>query len=223
MKRKARKALLLTIGLIGGYLMVGIILHHYVFPMSEPDYSNYFVTGDRFVSKSEGFEQTVLSQRDGWIHLRLEVQPYAPGPPEHLHTGFAETFSIRSGTLSLMVNGEKRTLKPGELLTIPPGTPHRPFNETDQVVVVEDVENERSVTEKFGYQLSQIYPFVDNMGSSPSTLSMLLQFAVYGDGFDAWMADGPPVAVQRAMRYVMAPTARLLGYKNYYDEFRIKR
>lgn len=222
MKLKVSAAVLLTVGVIAGYLLVGIVLHHYVFPLSEPDYSNYFRAGDRFVSKSEGFDQTVLSTRDGWIHLRLEVQPYAAGPPEHIHTAFEETFSVKSGTLSLLVNGEKRTLKPGELLTIPAGTPHKPFNETDQVVVVEDAGNEKTLTAKFGYQLSQIYPFVDNMGSSPSTLSIMMQFAVYGDGFDAWMIDGPPVAVQRATRYVLAPTARLLGYKNYYEEFRIK-
>jgi hypothetical protein len=50
-----------------------------------------------------------------------------------------------------------------------------------------------------------------------------MQLSVYGDDADSWIAAGPPLGVQKAMRIVMAPTARLLGYKNYYEEYRPPR
>jgi hypothetical protein len=62
---------------------------------------------------------------------------------------------------------------------------------------------------------------MDSLGENPSELSMLLQLSVYGSEMDAWLADGPPVSVQKAMRFLLAPTARLLGYRNYYEEYRV--
>jgi hypothetical protein len=77
------------------------------------------------------------------------------------------------------------------------------------------------LTVEFAYHLSQLYRVVDGMGGNPSALAMIMQFAVYGTEMDAYMADGPPIIVQKAMRSLLAPTARLLGYKSYYEEYRM--
>jgi hypothetical protein len=61
---------------------------------------------------------------------------------------------------------------------------------------------------------------VDKFGGQPSPLQMMMQFAVYGSEADAYVADGPPLAVQRVMRTLLRPTARLLGYKYYYPEYK---
>ena len=208
--------------LIVGYFGIGIILNSYIFPEKKPDLANYFQPGDVLHSKSEGFDQTIISVKDGWVHSSLIIQPKAPGPPEHIHTNLVEVFVVKEGTLSMMVNGEKKTLKAGESITIPVGTSHRPFNETDQPVIVENEGSEKDLTVEFAYHLSQLYRVVDGAGGNPSAFSMILQFAVYGTEMDAYLADGPPIFVQKAMRFLLAPTARLLGYKSYYEEYRIK-
>ena len=95
-----------------------------------PDYDNYFQPGDRLFSRYEGFDQTIIAIKDGWQNTRLEVAPGAAGPPEHMHESFEERFTVKSGTLSILVNGEKRTVRAGETLAIPPKTRHKPFNET---------------------------------------------------------------------------------------------
>lgn len=215
-----------TIGYIGlglvVYLLGGIVIDRYLFPLSPPDLANFFQPGDRLVSRFEGFDQTILSVNEGWLHTRLVAKPHAVGPPEHYHENFTETFTVKSGTLSIMFNGEKRTLRAGETITIPPMTRHKPFNETDEAVIIES-DDPRSLPVEFGYILTQLYGFMDEFPDGPSTPQMLMQLSVYGNFADSWIADGPPLPVQKAMRVAMAPTARLVGYKYYYEGYGPKR
>ncbi len=153
-----------------------------------------------------------------WIHTRLEVRPNAAGPPEHFHERFAENFTVKSGTLSILINGEKRTLRAGESISIPPMTRHKPFNETNETVVVESADP-KTLPVKFGYFLSQVYGLMDSYPEGPGTLQIVMQLSMYGDDADSWIADGPPLGVQKAMRVVMEPTARLLGYRDHYEEY----
>ena len=208
-----------AIGLVGLYIIFSIVIAEYVFPAATPDYANYFKPGDKLVSRFEGFDQTVISINGDWMNTRLEVAPGAAGPPEHFHSDFEERFTVKSGTLSILVNGEKKTLKAGESLSIPPMTRHKPFNETNEpVVVVGDRPNILPV--KFGYALSQLYGFMDQYPNGPSTRQILLQLSVYGNDADTWIADGPSLNMQKAIRVIMAPTARMLGYKTYYGEYK---
>ena len=204
------------------YLVAGIIVHNFVWPPAKPELSNYFRPGDKVVSRFEGFDQTVLGVSDGYLHTRLEVKPHAAGPPEHFHENFAETFTVKSGTLSILFNGEKRTLRAGETLLVPPMTRHKPFNEMGEIVIVES-EDPRAIPVEFGFILTQLYGFMDQFPNGPSTPQMLMQLSVYGDDADSYIADGPSLGMQKAMRVVMAPTARLMGYKYYNEEFRPKR
>ena len=207
------------VGLVGLYLIFGIVLDTYVFPAPPLNYANYFKPGDKLESRFEGFDQTIFNVNGDWLQTRLEIRPHAAGPPEHFHEGFAETFAVKSGTLSVLVAGQKKTVRAGETVTVPPMTPHRPFNETDEIVVIESTDP-RSIPTKFGYVLSQLYGFMDTFENGPSTRQIVLQLSTYGDDADTWIANGPSLSMQKAMRVVLAPTARLLGYKNYYPQFR---
>jgi len=210
-----------AIGIIGLYLIFGIVINEYVFPAATPDYANYFLPGDKLVSKYEGFDQAILGIKNGYLHTRLVVAPNAAGPPEHFHENFTETFTVKNGTLSMLVNGEKRILKAGETISVPPMTKHKPFNETAEPVLVES-DDEKTLPVEFGYHLSQLYGVMDSYPNGISVPQMMMQFAVYGTEADSYIADGPSLGTQKAMRVIMAPTARLLGYKNYYEEYKPK-
>ncbi len=210
---------LLTVAAI--YIAGGTILSDYVFPQPKVDLSNYFRPGDKLFSKTEGFDQTVLAVDENHLHTRLEILPHAAGPPEHFHEAFEEKFTVKSGTLSILVGGEKRTLAAGETISIPPMTRHKPFNETAETVVVES-DDPKTLPLQFGYFLSQMYGFMDTYPNGPGIPQMLLQLSVYGNNADSWIADGPPLPVQKAMRVIMAPTARLMGYTNYYERHSIR-
>ncbi len=217
-----KRMLIIVPALIVTYFVFGLYLDSVFIRPAKADLTNYFQPGDRLVSRFEGFEQTVLSARDGYIHTRLVVRPHAAGPPEHFHENFSETFTVKSGTLSVLIDGEKRTLRAGETLTIPPMTRHKPFNESDETVIVEG-EDPKTVPVEFGFVLTQLYGFMDEFENGPSVPQMLMQLSVYGSDADSYLADGPPIAVQKAMRSAMAPTARLLGYKTHYEQYRPQR
>lgn len=217
-----KRAILVLLAVGAIYFLGGTILNDYIFPQPKSDLSNYFRPGDKLFSKTEGFDQTILAVDEHWLHTRLEVLPNSAGPPEHFHEAFEEKFTVKSGTLSILVNGEKRTLKAGETIAIPPMTRHKPFNETAESVVVES-EDPKTLPLQFGYFLSQMYGFMDTFPNGPGVPDMLLQLSVYGNNADSWIADGPPLPVQKAMRVLMAPTARLMGYKNNYPEYKPKR
>lgn len=209
------------LGLIIAYFVLSIILDGVFSRPTQVDLADYFRPGDKFSSKFEGFDQTVLGVKDGWVHTRLEVAPFAAGPPEHAHQQFTETFTVKRGTLSILINGEKRVLKAGETISIPPMTAHKPFNETNETVVVES-DDEKTLPIEFAYHLTQMYGFMDRYPDGPPLVPMLLQLSVYGDDFDSKIV-GPPIAAQRLISNAIAPTARLIGYSNYYEEYKPKR
>ncbi|MDI1242428.1 MAG: cupin domain-containing protein [bacterium] len=212
---------LVTVIIVSLYFGGGYVIHS-LFPEKQPDLNGYFKPGDRLVSRYEGFDQTALAVDGEWLHTRLEVAPLAGGPPEHFHEHFAETFTVKSGTLSILVDGEKKTLKAGESITIPPMTRHKPFNETNETVIVES-DDPKTIPMKFAYILSQLYGFMDTYPAGPSVPEMVMQLSTYGNEADSWLADGPPLSVQKAMRVALAPTARLMGYSNHYEQFGPKR
>ncbi len=154
--------------------------------MKNIEYNHYFKPGDTFNSISEGFNQTVLSQDGDWLGLHLEVQLHAAGSLEHIHNGFDETFTVKQGELKLLVNGEVKTLKVGEFYHIRKGTPHKPFNESDEIVIVEGNSN-RNLRTTFAYCLKQFYPFMDSIGENINTLKLLMQLSVYGNDMDTWI------------------------------------
>ena len=190
------KAVLAIVAVVTIYFVVGIAINT-AFPASMPELAGYFKPGDRLVSRFEGFDQTVLAVDGEWLHTRLVVGPGAAGPPEHFHEHFAETFTVKSGTLSILVDGEKRTLKAGETITIPPMTRHKPFNETNETVIIES-DDPKTIPVKFAYILSQLYGFMDGYEGGPNTFQMLMQLSVYGTSADSWIADGPSLSVQPA-------------------------
>ena len=222
MKQKIKLIFLSTLFIVIGYFVIGIIFHHYLFPLQKPDYASYFQSGDRFSSNWEAVEQTVISQEDGWLKMSSLLRPKADGPPVHIHENFDETFFVKEGTLSVLVNGEKKILRAGEKLQIPKGTAHKPFNETDLPVIIESAEGGKTFPVEFGYHLVQLLCFIDDLGENPNVLAIILQISIYGEDFDSWMADGTPIAMQKVLRFALAPTARLLGYKNHYEKYRIK-
>ena len=216
-----KRILLGSIALVLAYFAFSIYLDSVFIRPQKVVLDDYFRPGDKLVSRFEGFDQTVLGVKDGWLHTRLEVMPNASGPPEHASVHFTETFTVKKGKLSILINGEKRVLKEGETISISPMTMHKPFNETGETVIIES-DDTKTLPVEFGYHLSQMYGFMDMHPSGPSMPQMLMQLSVYGDDFDSIIA-GPPVGIQRAMRTLIAPTARLFGYSSYYEEFKPKR
>lgn len=204
-----QKTIIYILGFLVLYLVGGGILFNHVFPPKLIDYAAYFKKHQQFASKVEGMQLSIKKLDKENVFLKVSLEPFAAGPPEHIHQNFDEFFVVEKGTLSLLINGQKRTLKTGESILIPKGTPHKPFNETDQMVILNDSSNiHPTMPSHFAYGLSQLYPVMDQHGTkSPK---VLLKLASLGLKVDTWVAD-VPLFPQKVIRWVVGPTARLFG------------
>jgi mannose-6-phosphate isomerase-like protein (cupin superfamily) len=218
MKQKIKKTAMWTLSIIVSYLLVGLIIHHWILPTKNPDYSDYFKVGKSFHSKLEGLTQTVVKVENGNLITDIEIEPKSAGPVTHIHEKFDETFTVKSGVLSMQYGSETKKIASGQTIVIPKNTPHKPFNETDSIVVVTS-----EMPLDFAYCLSQIYPFWDENEANSKPPKILFQLAVFGDKFDSYpTVDAPPKPVLKTLKFLLAPTARLIGYKYYHEEYQPK-
>jgi mannose-6-phosphate isomerase-like protein (cupin superfamily) len=202
---------------IAAYLAIGYLFHLVIFPEKKPGVSSYFKPGDVFYSSAEKIRQTVEKQENGFVYCTTSIEPFAGGPPKHIHTDFDETFEVENGELSVWVNGEVKTIRPGEKLFIPRGTPHKPFNETGDTIQAKGMV---IFPEKFAYHLSQVYRYMDNTPGFEKSPKTLFQMSLFNSsGFDSYIADGPPVRVQKCMSFLLTPVTRLLGFRSYYEPY----
>jgi hypothetical protein len=79
-----KKLLLAVLGFIAAYVLIGVLVDRIIFPEAEPAAEYYPPEGYVFVSKSEGFRQTILKRENGLFWLELVLEPNAPGPPVFL-------------------------------------------------------------------------------------------------------------------------------------------
>lgn len=215
-----KKLLLGISGFVLAYIPVGTLLDKVIFPEAEPSSDYYPREGQMFFSKTEGFYQTILKRENGLVWLELVLEPFAPGPPEHIHTALPENFIVAEGTLSLLVNGEKKLLRPGESLLVNPGTPHKPFNETDSRVVIKPpLTSEYALPEQFTVFLTQAYGFFDESESNSQPPNVLLQMSRFSPKYELWLAS-PSIPLQKTFFFLISPTARLLGYRTHYEKYK---
>jgi hypothetical protein len=73
--------------------------------------------------------------------------------------------------------------------------------------------------EAFAFQLSQVYAVMDHTPDFGKSLATILQIAFFNvAGFDSYLAEGPPVLIQKSVGFLITPLARLLGYQSYYPQ-----
>ena len=205
--------------LLGTLVIVAPILDRVVFPESAPPVGYYPKIGDLFYSRTEGFRQRVVRTDDRHLWVELTLEPGAPGPPVHVHTTFAERFRVVRGVASLQVNGEVKTLRAGEEFLVAPGVPHRPFNASDEEAVVRGTDGPSyALPREFGVFLTQAYGFFDESPANTRPPQALLQMSRFSPRYDSWLG-GPPIALQKALSWVLGPWARLAGYRSYYSAY----
>lgn len=208
---------LLGLGLVVvGYLLIGYLFHSVIFPETKPNPGAYFEPGDSFGSENVGDEITVVDEKGDDLIVEIRFAPHAEGPPLHIQTGWDETYRVVSGTLGLTVEGENKKLEPREEYTIRRGVPHKPHNPTDEPVVCRV-----GMPTEFVVYLSQVYGFMDEDERNAEPPRMIFQMALFNQYFDSYLGEGPPVFIQKALNFFLIPIARLMGYRSFYEKYRI--
>lgn len=201
MKAKIRSVLLIGLIWIPGIYLIGICgFFHWFMPRPLPEIQE----GDQFFSRVEGFHQRVVCIRNGEVCLESKLMPFASGPPVHIHRHFDEHFTVLRGELQLQLGDSVYHFGPGQGVTIPKGTPHRPFNPGTREVVLLNPEK-GTVPLSFARGLAWFYPAMDAEGSADAP-GNLLHLALLGPDFDTWLA-AKPIPFQWMLRWVLAPVA----------------
>jgi uncharacterized cupin superfamily protein len=147
----------------------------------------------------------------------LYVSPGGRVAAEHVHQVINEWFTPVSGRVGFRVNGQDAVAEIGQRLHVSPGTAHDWWNAGDEEThVVVEV----SPAARFEEAISTTFGLARDGKTNANGLPNLLQLALLSREFeDVLYFTNPPRAVQKVLFAVLAPVARLLGYRGSYPEY----
>jgi quercetin dioxygenase-like cupin family protein len=82
-------------------------------------------TGERVT-----FVRTAADTGGELLELELVWPREGTRAPEHVHPEMEERYEVTAGTAAFRIGGEELTGRPGDVVTVPPGTPHLAWNPT---------------------------------------------------------------------------------------------
>lgn len=166
-------------------------------------------TGQRMV-----FLETAAGTGGELLRIDSYNPPSPPLEPEHVHPFQESGAEIVSGLLRFRVDGEERSVKAGESITIPANTPHHFWNdgkeEAHSVQWFRPALNIERYFETY-FALAQDGKLKDD--GSPSFWQVAVMAPYFGD---AIRMPKPPWALQRVIFGLLAPIGRVLGYRPEY-------
>ena len=168
------------------------------------------VTGEKIV-----FRQTAEATNGELMKVDFSIEPHGFVAAEHVHPVQEERFEVISGEVTFSVQGVQRKVHSGEIVTIPPGTPHNWWNSSAQEAqLVVEVRPALQLAEFFEtfFGLAQAGK-VDKKTGLPSLLMMAVILREFNR--EIRLAQ-PPAPVQKILFGVLAQIGHLRGYKARY-------
>jgi quercetin dioxygenase-like cupin family protein len=162
------------------------------------------------------FLETSASSGGAKVVMRATIRSRGQLVPKHYHVYQDETFEIISGKLTVWLNGQTTTYTAGDKITLPKNIPHNHYNEeTEAVVYVHSV----SPGLDFDYLIENLAGLAAD-GKSKNGKYGLVQELVALKYLDSksYLADIPQ-GVQQVLMNVIAPVARLFGYRAIYKKY----
>jgi mannose-6-phosphate isomerase-like protein (cupin superfamily)/uncharacterized protein YndB with AHSA1/START domain len=170
------------------------------------------VTGERIV-----FRKTAHETNGEALEYDIRFTPKGFVAQEHLHPQQSERHEVVSGRLGLSLGGRDQVLEAGDVVVVPPRTPHRLFpvdgSEVDAVLEVRPALDADVLIETIA---GLARDGKVNAKGNPR----LLQLAVIAREFEhIGYTTRPPLAVQRVVLGGLAAIGRRLGYRARYPEY----
>jgi quercetin dioxygenase-like cupin family protein len=163
------------------------------------------------------FRETAEDTGGKLLRLDFFVAPGGFLGNEHLHPKQEERIEVLSGTLRCRIDGRERSVGAGEIIAVPPGTPHTLWNESPE-------EAHALVEYRPALRMETLFETLFGLGRDGKTdeegSPKLLQGAVMLQEYkDEYRLVRPPLPVQEALLAVLAPIGRLLGYRAQYPRY----
>jgi quercetin dioxygenase-like cupin family protein len=170
------------------------------------------VQGDRFVVR-EGSEDTGGERLVGDLYIR----PGGAVAAKHVHAYITERFEVVTGTVRFHVGGRDELARQGEPVEVLPGVVHDWWNVgEDEAHVLVDIRP----AERFELMIANLYGLANDGKTNARGVPNLLPLALFAREF---RREGefirPPRIVQRLLFALLAPIARVRGYKAINPEY----
>jgi quercetin dioxygenase-like cupin family protein len=172
-------------------------------------------SGDRLENPVTGevlvFHRTSAETNGETVAFETVVRPDGFVAAAHVHPNQTERFEVVEGVLGVRIRDQELVAKPGDVVLIPPGTPHRFWNAGDKVA--------RFVCEvrpalRFESLIETMFSLAAQGKTNRRGMPNPLRLAVIARAhFDTVRLPFPPAALQRAALAIAAPFGKALGYR----------
>src|SRR5215831_2540758 len=147
----------------------------------------------------------------------LYIRPGGAVMGEHLHPAIEERFTVLRGRVGFRLAGRESIAEPGIMLIAPARVPHDWWNAGPEKALVRV---EIRPAARFEAFLKNAFGLAQDGKVNRRGMPNLLQLAVFAREFeDVIQFIHPPREVQRVLFGMLAPIARLLGYRGSYPEY----
>lgn len=163
------------------------------------------------------FRKTAADTNGELLEFDCFVAPGRVIARPHLHPVQTERFTVLAGRVHGRVAGRDRAADTGDVVDVPPGTPHvwQADDGTEVHLRVEfrpALQSERFLETVFGLARDRLC----TANGTPRLLQAAVLLAGHPD--EMWPA-GMPMALLRLFVVACAPIGRLLGYRAYYPRY----
>ena len=168
--------------------------------------------GDRFEHADGSVYEVIKTTADtggDFVEMIFHLPPGCLAPPPHVHSGLVEEYEVLEGRFDVMVDGDWRTLEPGESASVPQNKVHTFRNSSGSSVRVRNFHRPGARFDQFVEHMYELVRARDlkrkNDPRIPIYLSML--FLEYPDTL------APGRRRERISMKALAGLGRLLGMR----------
>jgi len=168
------------------------------------------VTGERAV-----FRKRAAETNGEFLQFDLFMKRRGFVMPEHVHLRQEERIDVVSGRVRFRLGGKEEELRASETAVLPAGIAHTMWNDGDDEAHVSVEARPALKTET---AIETVFGLAREGKVSERGMPNPLQGALLAREYETFLAR-PPVPVQRAILAVLAPIARLFGYRARYEKY----
>lgn len=169
------------------------------------------VTGDSYE-----FLETAEDTGGVSVTMRATLKSIGKVVPNHFHVFQDETFEVISGQLTFLKDGKITTLSAGDKITLPKNVPHNHYNSSDaEVVYIHSVKPALD----FDYLIENLIGLIADGKGKNGKLGLVQELvSVKYLESKSYLAE-IPLGLQKILANIIAPAARIFGYRAIYKKY----
>ena len=163
------------------------------------------------------FLQTGAETGGNLLEMVTTYNAYSQEPAAHYHPDQTEDFTVVSGQLSVRLDGQLQTLRPGEMLHIPANRVHAMWNNTNDKTIVNWKVRPALHTD---HLLETVTGLATDGKTNKQGMPNLLQVALVANRYNrVFRLAKPPYGIQKIIFLLLTPFAYLSGYRPTYKKY----